>query len=157
MARNRPPVLAQKNFQKHKAELESLSLGEKFSEILRQNIWGSQESVSGVGSTIDATEAIRSGLVSICEQFVVKSLVDAPCGDYGWMSTLKLPVLNYIGVDIVGELIERNQRIYKGDGIHFAVADLTRDPLPQADLILCRDCLVHLSFENIRRVLKNFC
>ena len=156
MARTRPPVLAQKNFQKYKAELESLSLGEKFGEIFRQNIWGSPESASGVGSTVDATEAIRAGLVSICEQFAVKSLLDAPCGDYGWMSSLKLPVENYVGVDIVAELIQRNQRLYQSESVRFAVADLTRDPLPQADLILCRDCLVHLSVENIRSILKNF-
>jgi hypothetical protein len=156
MKRARPPVLAQKNFQTHRAELERLSLGEKFGEIFRQNIWGSAESASGVGSTIDATEAIRAGLVSICEEIAVKSLLDAPCGDYGWMSGLNLPVESYVGVDIVVELIERNQRLYQSRSVRFEVADLTRDAVPQADLILCRDCLVHLSFENVRRVLKNF-
>jgi len=32
----------------------------------------------------------------------------------------------------------------------------TRDPLPHADLILCRDGLVHLSFADIRAALRNF-
>ena len=36
------------------------------------------------------------------------------------------------------------------------LADITRDPLPRADAILCRDCLVHLSFENIAAALANF-
>jgi hypothetical protein len=31
------------------------------------------------------------------------------------------------------------------------VADLTAGPLPAADAIFCRDCLVHFSFENIAR------
>ena len=31
----------------------------------------------------------------------------------------------------------------------------TRDPLPRADVLLCRDALVHLSFADIRRVLRN--
>jgi len=30
-----------------------------------------------------------------------------------------------------------------------------RDPLPRADAVLCRDCLVHLSFAHIERVIHN--
>src|SRR2546423_248458 len=37
----------------------------------------------------------------------------------------------------------------------FALVDLTRDELPEADVLLCRDCLVHLSYANIRAVLSN--
>jgi len=33
--------------------------------------------------------------------------------------------------------------------------DLTRDPLPDADVLLCRDCLVHLSYANIHAVFAN--
>jgi hypothetical protein len=35
------------------------------------------------------------------------------------------------------------------------VLDLTRDRLPPADLLFCRDCLVHLSYADIRRALGN--
>jgi hypothetical protein len=41
-------------------------------------------------------------------------------------------------------------------GRRYVVADLTCDPLPACDVILCRDCLVHLSFENISRAIDNF-
>ena len=37
----------------------------------------------------------------------------------------------------------------------FLQMDVTIDPLPHADLILCRDCLVHLSYSNIARALAN--
>ena len=30
------------------------------------------------------------------------------------------------------------------------------DPLPDADLWLCRDCLIHLSFEDVERAVQNF-
>ena len=33
--------------------------------------------------------------------------------------------------------------------------DLTADPLPRADVVLCRDCLVHLSFDHIRQAFDN--
>ena len=156
MPRSRPPVLAQLNFQKHKNVLTALNLGERFEEIYRRNVWGSPESVSGLGSTLDATHAIREGLIRVCHEFHIKTLLDAPCGDYGWMSTLDLPLSKYIGADIVSPLVERNRDLHGNEKVEFLVADITRDPLPRADAILCRDCLVHLSFANITRALRNF-
>ena len=38
----------------------------------------------------------------------------------------------------------------------YHLADITCDPLPRCDAILCRDALVHLSFANIERALANF-
>jgi hypothetical protein len=35
------------------------------------------------------------------------------------------------------------------------VLDLTRSPLPPADLLLCRDCLVHLSYTDIAEAIDN--
>lgn len=61
----------------------------------------------------------------------------------------------YIGVDIVPALISRLQAERARFG-KYAVADITCDALPRADAILCRDCLVHLSFANIGRAIENF-
>jgi hypothetical protein len=36
-------------------------------------------------------------------------LLDIPCGDFNWMKLLNLGV-DYIGADIVGELIAENRR-----------------------------------------------
>jgi hypothetical protein len=85
------------------------------------------------------------------------SLLDAPCGDGGWMSTLDTG-LSYTGVDIVPELIDDLRRRAGQEGIarNYLLADITRDSLPRADAILCRDCLVHLSFQNIAAALANF-
>lgn len=48
-------------------------------------------------------------------------------------------------------------RVARGDLCgRFLVADITRDPLPGCDVILCRDCLVHLSFQNIARAIARF-
>lgn len=34
--------------------------------------------------------------------------------------------------------------------------DIAQDRLPQADLMICRDCLFHLSYEDTERFLRNF-
>jgi hypothetical protein len=62
---------------------------------------------------------------------------------------------NYIGGDIVGKLIEQNNKLYGNNYKQFMIIDLTLDALPDADLILVRDCLVHLSFDKANSALSN--
>ena len=104
------------------------------------------ESASGRGSDLDNTETIRAALPALIREWGIRTMIDAPCGDFHWMSRLDLGLERYIGVDIVAELIELNRQKYRIEAVReFRVMDLVRDRLPAADLILCRDCLVHLS------------
>jgi hypothetical protein len=83
-------------------------------------------------------------------------LLHAGCGDFHWMKDLALGVEEHIGVDIVQELVEQNQQLHGGPKRRFLKLDITRDHLPQVDLILCRDCLVHFSFQEVFNALRNF-
>jgi hypothetical protein len=58
----------------------------------------------------------------------------------------------------VPALIERLQARAAAGEIRgdYRLGDITTDPLPRCDAILCRDCLVHLSFANIERAVTNF-
>ena len=82
-------------------------------------------------------------------------LLDAPCGDFGWMQYVDLTDIDYIGGDIVPSIVAQNQRLRANESRRFIELDLTRDKLPDADVLLCRDCLVHLSYANIRAVFAN--
>jgi len=82
-------------------------------------------------------------------------LLDVPCGDFTWMERVDLAGIEYIGGDIVPSIVEENKRLHESGSRRFALIDLTRDELPDADVLLCRDCLVHLSYANIRAVLAN--
>jgi SAM-dependent methyltransferase len=128
-----------------------------FSEIHARNLWGHAESVSGRGSALAETVAVRGELPALLRRLSVRSLLDAPCGDCHWLAQAELDLDRYIGIDIVAELIASNRRqLGSARGFEFAVADLTADPLPRADLILCRDCWIHLSYLYIQRALQNF-
>ena len=127
-----------------------------FSAIHRGNLWGDPESVSGPGSGLQRTAKWRDGLAALLRRLGVRSLVDAPCGDFQWMRALALDLDDYVGVDIVTELIAHNTDAYAEPGRRFVPLDFTRDPLPRADAILCRDGLVHLSFVDIAEALRNF-
>ena len=80
--------------------------------------------------------------------------MDAPCGDCFWISKINLDIENYIGADIVAKLIEKNKKKYPQ--FTFYKLDIINDPLPKADVILCRDCLVHLTIKQIKTTLHNF-
>ena len=71
------------------------------------------------------------------------------------MEHVDLSGIEYIGGDIVPAIVTDNKRRYAGESRRFIELDLTREPLPLADVLLCRDCLVHLSYENIQAVLAN--
>jgi hypothetical protein len=114
------------------------------------------ESASGGGSTIQATEKIRKEIPVLFEQLGIRSMVDAPCGDFNWMRKASLPLDMYYGCDIVSELIEKNKNKYGNEKRQFLNLDITKDELPTADLILCRDCLVHFSYGNIFAAINNF-
>lgn len=127
-----------------------------FQRIFEGNLWGNSESVSGEGSNLERTAVVRQRLPGLLARHRVRSLLDAPCGDFFWMKEVALGDVAYIGVDIVPEIVARDARLYSRPGRRFVHGDLVEDELPQADLILCRDCLVHLSYDETRRAVDNF-
>ncbi len=129
---------------------------EKFTEYFKNNTFGSTESVSGEGSTMAETLIIREKLPELFKNFHIKTLIDAPCGDFNWMKHTDLSeVQQYVGLDIVSEIIESNNAAHKTEKISFKVADICKDLLPANDMILCRDCLVHLSFKDGLKAIRN--
>lgn len=119
------------------------------------NGWGDGESRSGEGSRLEYTKAIRAQLQAVLNQLGARSLLDVPCGDCNWISRVDLGAVRYIGADIVPEVIDANVRREARAGREFLVRDLLRDELPRADVILCRDCLVHFSFSDIAAAVAN--
>jgi len=127
-----------------------------FTRVYRRNVWGNAESVSGAGSTARRGEAFRDDLIDLLRRLDARVLLDAPCGDFNWIAPVADAVPRYVGVDVVPELIERVRAAHGSERRTFVRADLARYPLPRADVILCRDGLVHFSFREIRAALRNF-
>jgi FMN-dependent NADH-azoreductase len=70
------------------------------------------------------------------------------------MNKMELPEgMLYVGADIVDELIQSNKRKYPKH--YFRVLDITQDELPKVDLMMVRDCLVHLSDADVKKALTN--
>jgi Methyltransferase domain len=125
-----------------------------FASIHAENGWGDPESMSGPGSTRERAESFLAELIRLVRSLEVETLLDAPCGDFNWAGPLADAVPFYVGVDVVPALIDANQR-HAGPRRQFLCRDLVHEALPAADLVLCRDGLVHLSNAEVRAALGN--
>jgi len=86
-----------------------------------------------------------------------KRILDIPCGDFHWMREVSLAGIHYTGADVVEEMVEANQRQFGAEEREFKRVDLISGPLPTADLVLCRDCLVHLPFDDALSAIDTIC
>lgn len=125
-----------------------------FSDIHRNHSWGG-ESLSGMGSDLGQTASVRKSLPDLIRRFGIRSFLDLPCGDFHWMQHVDLAGCDYTGADIVPSLIDENNSRYASANRRFVVLDLIRDPLPTADLLMCRDCLIHLPLAAAQEAVAN--
>lgn len=129
---------------------------ELFTYAYETNAWMSNETRSGLGSSLENTTCIRKELPAILERFEIKTVLDAGCGDFNWFKEMPVILEHYYGIDIVRELIEKNRELY-GDNTHtFLHGSVTDASLPQVDAIVCRCVLTLLFFDDVKRALQNF-
>lgn len=114
------------------------------------------ESISGPGSNMSETVAVRNMLPGLLKTLGVKTFLDAPCGDFNWMQAVDLGVDKYYGMDILVDRIRENIHNHQRPDREFMYGDIVWSDLPRVDLIFCRDCMVHLPYKGIFLALENF-
>lgn len=127
----------------------------QFSRIFHAGGFGASPSLSGSGSDLEQTKAIRARIPELLREYNIKSMFDAPCGDWYWMQHVDLSGVHYVGADIVAELIELNRDKFSKTAVEFVTLDIVKDKIPAVDLIFCRDCLVHLKLKDAHQALRN--
>lgn len=135
-----------------RSTVAGLTLPERFDLLHRLGVYHHPESLSGAASSFAETAALRAALARLVRRHQVRSLLDVPCGDFAWMAHAGLDV-EYTGADVVPAIVAGNRQRHSAAGRTFLVLDATHDPLPRADLVLCRDLLIHLGNDDTRAVL----
>lgn len=127
-----------------------------FQAIYAQGSWGTDSSgrgTSGLGSTLEFTKIYRVFLQDFLARNAIRSVVDAGCGDWEFSQAMDWTGIDYLGLDTVPSVIADNERRFGSPKVRFAVADIVRDPMPPADLLVVKDVLQHLSHADIARFL----
>jgi hypothetical protein len=107
--------------------------------VQRMSKFGDGETRCGPGSTLAYTEKLRDELPDLINKYRVNLLIDAGCGDQNWIKH----------VDLGCE--------YQGFDLHSTPStDISKDVLPQCDLIMCRDVMIHMPIKMIQDTLKLF-
>jgi SAM-dependent methyltransferase len=112
-----------------------------FARIYRHNVWGWG---SGHGSLPRTTRQYRTYIEGFIAGNGVTSVVDLGCGDWQFSRLIDWHGADYLGVDVVPELVERNQRTFGGPGVRFEVSPSDLSELPGADLLITKDVLQHV-------------
>lgn len=139
------------------AHLDYSDRSRRFEKIYELGVWiqgKDQVSSSGLGSEIETTEGVRSSLTGLLSDLKIETLVDVGCGDWTWMSQLELPC-NYLGLDIVENVVERNRAAYCRPGVDFRQIDAVDEPIPDCGAVLCREVIFHLSFADGLSLIRN--
>ena len=137
--------------------ISSLKGKNKFSYIYKNSYWQNKinGSKSGSGSNDSSTKNITYALNKFIYEKKIKSILDIPCGDWNWMKKINLDNISYLGCDIVDEAISENNRNFSSNNIKFETKNIISDKLPDAELIIVRDLLVHLEDKDILNVINN--
>ncbi|MDP2979070.1 MAG: class I SAM-dependent methyltransferase [Thiobacillus sp.] len=140
----------------HAVETDEKPASLDFEKIYEDNLFLGTESRSGKGSSLFQTRIVREEIPKLLDVLKIEHLLDVPCGDWNWMRHVNLPGVQYTGGDIVRDIVDKNNSSFGKENRRFEYMDIVSGPLPKADLILCRDCLVHLSFGDGLAALDQF-
>lgn len=125
-----------------------------FTQIHDSGHWDVGETRDGTGSTLRFTQQLISDLPDLFRRWHVTSILDAGCGEFHWMRHCDLSGITYVGGDVVAaKLATLRDRFPEHSWLDL---DITEDAMPNVDLWLCRDTLIHLPDDMIRRSLRNF-
>jgi SAM-dependent methyltransferase len=135
-----------------------------FQDVYRRGLWGhdgSSKFFSGIGSRGRATELYVEHMAEILrlrsqELGRPLTVVDIGCGDFRVGRALldRLPGFDYVGCDIVPELIAHNLATYGSDRVTFRQVDVVCDPLPDGHVCLIRQVFQHLSNADILKATR---
>lgn len=127
-----------------------IELDKVFSDIYARSVWGKG---SGAGSVPANVEEYLRYLQEFIRSRGIRRIVDCGCGDWQLMRHVELAGVDYLGIDLVPDVISRNRQEFGRPGVRFELGNFTEMELPDADLVLCKDVLQHLPNRAVFRFL----
>lgn len=127
-------------------------------QVYAMKLWGGNQSgfYSGDGSHAPSlVDPYLNAVISFLTSFESPLTVcDLGCGDFNIGQELVRHTKEYLGIDIVPDLIARNKVKFKTENLSFNCLDIAMDDLPAADCVIIRQVLQHLSNREVLDVVQ---
>ena len=127
-------------------------------QVYSMKLWGDNKAdfYSGLGShQSEIVTPYIAALTSFLRSFKSPLTVcDLGCGDFNIGSQLVMHTKKYIGVDIVAALVAHNKENFTATNLAFHCLDIAVDDLPEADCVLVRQVLQHLSNAEVASIVS---
>jgi hypothetical protein len=109
--------------------------------------------LSGQGSLPNVAKQYVIFVESIIEKYAIESVLDVGHGDWRMWEDFKFENTNYLGIDVADHISESNMLKFGNESRKFVQVSGS-DPLPKAELLLCKEVLQHLSNRDIDTLLQ---
>ena len=110
--------------------------------------WGQ---CSGPGSNPLHTIEYQAFLSKFIYLNNIRSVTDVGCGDWQFSKFINFAGAQYLGLDVVESVIERNTALHGGEGVRFQAMPTDLADVGPTDLLLMKDVLQHLPDAEIAR------
>ena len=138
-----------------KAHLVGKPVGEVFRTIYAKKLWGGRFGFGAYSGNGSRNKEIIAPYITAVRDFLKShgrpSVVDVGCGDFNVGSQLVDFSSKYIGCDIVDFVIAQNRRRFPD--VEFRTVNAVEDDLPDAEVVIIRQVLQHLSNAQVAKIL----
>jgi glycosyltransferase involved in cell wall biosynthesis len=116
-----------------------------FQAINSEQLWGHG---SGPGSSPTDTTEYKAFVERFIEANSVRSITDFGCGDWQFPHLINWWQGEYLGLDVVPEIVDRNRRRFAVPNVRFEELTAIQD-IPGGDLLISKEVLEHLPNQTI--------
>lgn len=117
-------------------------MNQRFEDIYATNEW---QHGSGEGSLAEHTQGYVAFLERFLQERGITSVVEMGCGDWQFSKDVQWGRASYQGFDVVQSVIAANQARHAREGVSFHFYSGEPAELPEAELLIVKDVLQHLS------------
>jgi SAM-dependent methyltransferase len=112
-----------------------------FERIYRNDLW---HGGSGPGSLPRVNRPYVRFLQRFLRHNQIRTVVDLGCGDWQFSRGIDWGDAQYLGLDVVPHVLERNRRRYGRRTVEFGASPADAKDVPAADLLIVKDVFQHL-------------
>ncbi len=116
-----------------------------FTDVYTRNVWGRKDT-SGHGSAVKYTKAYVTYLATVLNKFEVRCVLDIGCGIWEHLLQITWTGIDYLGIDAVPSVIEKNESLNLASNIRFRCGTLETLTIAPTDydLVIIKDVFQHL-------------